>query len=88
MTTNAPRLRLVEKTEVNKDLLIANLKMRGLAVVNETGASIQLKTENGTCCFIPQPLVGDSFYSVEQLEKIETALGTVEVELLPIDYNL
>lgn len=80
-----PKLRLVV-TDTTKAVLLANLVMKGAAVVNETGISIEMK-RNGTTFFIPQPLIENSYYSTGQLEEIETSLNGVGIDLLPIDHN-
>jgi hypothetical protein len=75
-------------TEVTKDMLVANLASRNTMLISETGLSIELKSKSGLSFFIPQPLMDNRYYTVGQLEEIETSLSGVSVELHPIDYNL
>ena len=75
------------KTEVTKELLLANLAVKDAKMVGEGGLSIEMVSKENITFFIPQPLMESKYYTIGQLEEIETSLNGVAVDLFPIDYN-
>lgn len=76
------------QTYVTEEVMLANIRARGLTVVEDRSISWGIALSSGKITYIPKPDNDSGYYSGGVIDKIESVLSMYDVDLFPIDYNL